>query len=64
MRVAMKVKKEVLVYRLACDKCKRPIRTRQVRVSCMHRDKGINDRDQWNTLSTKHYHYHCLTGGR
>jgi len=58
---SVRVLKPTMMQVLVCDACEKPIGKYQIRVSIMHKEKGINDRDQWSTKKTMHFHRKCFS---
>lgn len=61
MRVEKTIYRKVKVYLLGCDKCKKPIKGRMVRVSFMKAAKGINNRRVWDTTKKVVYCSKCYS---
>jgi hypothetical protein len=60
MYIQKKVIQKVLHYVLACDECKKTIRTNAIFIALRKAEKGLNDRRVWVTKKKAHYHPNCF----
>ena len=59
MLVKKRVKAIVVIYVQVCDRCGVSLGNKMIRVTHLKVRKGIRDRKEWNTISTKRYHPTC-----